>query len=227
MDSVARGAASLGHRRGNEITGVRVNKLDWHELLMPDNLLGHVGAFDAHNSADVLQDAETVWDIFPEESSIQVEHHFGRVFRILGHHWERHACVAQVGVENPLEVRFVGDLTLVHSADTLLDGDNLRQTQLITKLLDQSGFDCLDLLIEPRDFLCGAIVKILIKFGHLGCFEGGLSIPVLEEVVDSAGVDDLVGGDESQVQEAGNWDHWDEVAVVDSVAHIMDVLQGE
>jgi len=194
---------------------------------MPDNLLGHVGSFHAHNSADVLQDTKTIWDIFPEESSTQVEHHFARVFRILGHHWERHACVAQVGVENALEAGFVRDLALVHGADTVVDGDNLGQTQFITKLLHEGCFDGLDLLIKPGDFLCAAFVQIFIEFGHLGRFEGGLSVPVLKEVVDSAGVDDLVAGDESQVQKAWDRDNGDEVAVVDGVAHIMDVLQRE
>ena len=70
------------------------------------------------------------------------------------------------------------------------------------------------------------IVKILIQLGHLGSLECGLAIPVSEKADHTAWVNDLVRWAQRHVQETRNRDRWDEVAVRECVARIVNLFKG-
>lgn len=92
---------------------------------MEDDLLVAVGGWHSEDAADVLQDHETERHIFPEETRLKVEGDLGGICGVLGHHGEGHATVAEVRVEDALEAGRVGDLALVHGANSLGNRQNL------------------------------------------------------------------------------------------------------
>ena len=70
---------------------------------MENDLLVCVGCLDSQNPADVFQNDKTERNIFPEESSVEVQSYLVRVFGVLRNHRERHSAVAKISVEDPFQ----------------------------------------------------------------------------------------------------------------------------
>ena len=86
---------------------------------MPDDLLSAVRRLDSNDAPDVLKNHETERNVFPEESCIFIQNDTVGHFRVLGNHWESHATVANVRVEDALQRTLITDLPIVHLADAL------------------------------------------------------------------------------------------------------------
>ena len=104
FDSVPAGSSSILQSSWQEVPSLLINILDRHELLVEDNLLVNVRGLHTDDPADIFEDHKTEWHIFPEESSLQVQSHLARVRRIFWNHWEGHSAVAEVRVEDSLQV---------------------------------------------------------------------------------------------------------------------------
>ena len=111
--------------------------------------------------SDILEDAQTEGDIFPEETGVQIQSDLLSVGAFNGHHGERDSAVADVGVKHPLQARGVADLPLIHAAYAILDGHHLAEIQVGVSL-QESSLGCLDLLIEDLYLICADLVKPLI-----------------------------------------------------------------
>ena len=210
LDAVGTGGASTSESSLDEFTGALVNILDRHELLMPDDLLSAVGSLDTEDAADILKNAKTERNIFPEEARVGIQHDAVGHLRVLGNHGEHNATVTNVSVEDALETALIADLTVVHGADALRDGHNLRELQ-VWETLHQSLLDSLNLVIKELDFLGTFRGEVLVKERHLAGLKGGLSVPVLEVGIDATGVNDLVRWSQREVEEAWNRNGWDSV----------------
>ena len=103
----------------DEVTGRLVDVLNWHELLVPHDLLCTVGCGNAQDVADILKDAQAIGNVFPEKARVFVKDDAVWYVRVLGNHGELHSGVAQVRVENSLQAARVSDLSLIHRADPL------------------------------------------------------------------------------------------------------------
>ena len=87
----------------------------------------HGWSFYSHDFADVFEDDQAVGQVFPEEAGIQVELDLSVACR---NHWKWHSTIAQISVKNPLQIALVLDLSVVHSADPLLQWHYLVQIDL-------------------------------------------------------------------------------------------------
>lgn len=224
-DAVAGGRTSILEGVGQELTSLLINVLDRHKLLMEDDLLVAVGSWHAANATDILQDHQTEGHILPEEASLQVQHNLAGVSRISWHHGEGHTAVAEVGVENALEAGLVSDLSLVHGANALSNGQHLGQLQF-GEPAHQALLDRLDLIVKELDLSGRRIIQILVELGHLASLEGRFTVPVLEEAVDTTWVNDLVRRAQGHVQETGNRNRGDEIAVGERVASVVHSVEG-
>ena len=110
INSISRWCSSLLNHLWNEFSAFLVNVLDWHELLVEQDVLSYSWCLDTHDSSDVFQDDETIWEVFPKEPSVQIEldlhvlwtHALG-ILAWHGDHWEWNPAVSHVSVEDSLE----------------------------------------------------------------------------------------------------------------------------
>lgn len=75
--------------------------------------------------------------------------------------------------------------------------------------------------------MCWLIIEVFVKLGHLWSLESGLTVPVFEEGEDATRVYDLIRGAEREIQESRDGYRGNEVAVGQSVAGIVNVVQGK
>jgi hypothetical protein len=78
-DAVSGRSSSLGEGVGDELSCRRIDVFNGHELLMEDNLLSNVRAFNPTDTADIFQNDKTVRYIFPEKARVFVEDNLGWV----------------------------------------------------------------------------------------------------------------------------------------------------
>lgn len=166
----------------------------------------------ADDVTDVFQDDEAVRKIFPEEARIFVQDDLdvtGRsVLQVLAgnrDHGERDSAVAQIRVEDALEVAFVADLAVIHCANALLDGHDL--VEIYARVFRQDrGLNGLNFAVESCDFVGALLIETLVEQGHILEFEHRVRLvrELVEEAGDSAGMNDLVARTKRQVQEGRN-----------------------
>ena len=92
---------------------------------MPDDLLSAMRRLDSNDASDVLENDETVGDVFPEETRVFIQDNSVGYRGVLGDHWELNATVTDVCVKDSLQTALVANLTIVHCADALGDWHNL------------------------------------------------------------------------------------------------------
>jgi len=152
-DAVAGWRSRVLESVGQEFTSLLIDELYRHELLVENDLLVAVRRRHATNASDILQDYQAERHVLPEEASLQVQHNLAGVGGVRWHHREGHTAVAEVGVENALEARLVGDLTFVHGTDALGDRQYLGELEL-GEPAHQILLDGLDLIVEVLNFGC-------------------------------------------------------------------------
>ena len=104
----------------------------------------HGWCFNSDDLADIFEDDQAVWQVFPEEAGIQVELNFSVACR---NHRKWHSTVAQIGVKYALQTALVLYLSVVHSAYPLLQWHHL--VQIYLRIPSQYGIlDKLDLIIQ-------------------------------------------------------------------------------
>ena len=160
---------------------------------MPDDLLCAVGRLYSNYASDVFQDAETVWNVFPEKARISVEHHSIGLGWILGKHREHNSAVADVCIEDAFQAAFITYLTIVHGTNAFTNRQNLRELKS-GETRQKRRFYLLYFLVEEFDFVGTLFCQIFVEKRHFTCFKSLLSVPILKEGVDSTGMNDLVRG---------------------------------
>lgn len=153
--------------------------------------------------SDILEDAQTEGDIFPEETGVKIQSDLLSVGALDWYHGEWNPAVAYVGVKDSLQARGVTDLALIHAAYAILDGHHLAEVQVRVPL-QESGLGCLDLIIEDLNLICAHLVEAFVEQGHILRVEGSFSVPIFEKAVNSAWMDDLVARAQSETEEVGH-----------------------
>lgn len=133
---------------------------------MENDLLINMGCWDSENSADVLKDHETKWNIFPEEACLQVQSHLGGICWVLRNHGEWNTTVTEVRVKDPLKAALVCNLTFVHSTNSFGDWQNLSQLK-VRESLAQVSLESLNLSVKHQNLVFRCIVEVFIKLWHL------------------------------------------------------------
>lgn len=226
IDSVSAWCSRVFKSSLQKFTGLLVDVFDWHELLMENDLLVYVWRLHSHDPSNIFEDDQAEWHVLPEESRVQIKRDLAWISRVLWHHWEGHSAVADVRVEDSLQIRSVRDLALVHHADALVNWQHLAQVQL-RELGNESLFDELDLVAQHLDLVGRIVVQVLVQLRHLARLEGSLAIPISEETDDASRVDDLVRWAQGHVQETRDRDRRDEVAVGERVAGVVHLVERE
>ena len=113
-----------------EISCFRINILDRHELLVPDDLLSTVWCWNPHDSSDILQDYKSKWNIFPEEARVGIKNNSIWFLWIGCYHRELNSWITDVRVEYALECWLVTDWAIVHRTDSVFDGQDLWKLQI-------------------------------------------------------------------------------------------------
>jgi len=209
-DAVGRGRAGLLlDDLVDELTGVLIHVLDWHELLVEDDVASDGWGLDADDVADVFEDAEAEGKVLPEESGLQVEldelvtcWNLLQILSFNWNHWEGDNSVSLVRVEHGLETRLISDLASVHRANSVFEWHDL--VQIDKRVFGENGLlDCLDFVVKSLDLVGTSLVQAFVQQRHVLLFEdsGALIGEFLEESCDSSRMDDLVAGAQSQVQE--------------------------
>jgi hypothetical protein len=145
-----------------ELAGLLIDILDWHKFLVEDYLLVDVRGLHVHQLSDIFQDYQAEGDVLPKETGIQIQGDLLAIGAFDGKHGERHAAVADVGVEYSLEGGSVTNLSLVHRADALLHGHNLVEVQLGVTF-QQGLFYGLDLVVEILDLISRLLIESFIE----------------------------------------------------------------
>ena len=223
-DAVSARSSRLFQCSLNKVAGYLVDILNWHELLVPHDLLCTIGCGYTEDVAYVFKDAKAVGNIFPEKARVFVQDDAIWYVWVLRNHRELHSRVTHVRVENPLKATRVRDLSLVHCADPLRDRYNLRQLQS-GETLQKRGLNRLNLVIKNLNFMCAFFREVLIQQGHLTCFESCLPVPVLEVSVNAPWMNDLIRWRECHVQEARYGDGRDAVSEGHSAANVVNFLE--
>jgi len=153
FDSVGRRSTSFLNHALNELTCGLVNILNWHELLMEDNVSGNKWGWHSHDIANIFEDTETIWQIFPEESCVRIQlNHFfsswdlGQILALDRKHWERNSGISKIGIENGLKICWISNLSLIHGANSLSHWNALIQVDG-WEFGDNSFFQCLNFIV--------------------------------------------------------------------------------
>jgi hypothetical protein len=112
--------------------------------------------------SDILEDAQTEGDVFPEETGVKIQSYLLSVSALDWYHGEGDSAVSDVGVKHSLQARGVTDLALVHAANAILDGHYLAQVQVGVPL-QESGLGSLDFIIEDLNLICAHLIEAFIE----------------------------------------------------------------
>lgn len=188
-------------------------------------------SLDTHDVSNVLQDYETVWQIFPEKSCVEVQLYIllaswniSQILSFNWHHWEWYSRVPDVGVEDCLEVGWISNLTLVHGANSLCHWHALVQIN-IWEFCNDGLFQSLNFIIESLNFISTLLIKTFIQEWHVFLLEdgGALIWLIFKETCHSSWMNDLIAWAQSQIQERWNWNAWQEEALAESIADVMQI----
>ena len=190
---------------------------------------------NSNDVANIFENYETIRQIFPEEPSIQVQFHFNlfriELLQILAldrNHGEGNSRIADVCIENPLEVASVADLPLIHRADPVLNRHNLREIDLRV-LRENRSLDSLYLSIQQLNFFGRSFIQIFVEQWHIFEFQ---YLPTLlwepvEEASDSTWMNDLIAGAKRQVQKRSDWDARQVVTLAHQITGVVNSVDWE
>jgi len=166
-----------------------------HKLLMPFDHFVSLGGFDLDHLSNILQDAKAIRNIFPEESGLRVKNDSSFNWD----HWESDLSVSLVGSKDSLEVSFVLDLITILLNNSVLHGSDGTQINM-RESFDNFSLDSLDFIIKFLHLISGEVIHTFIQEWDIAFSKRGFAIPIFQESVDTARMNDLVGGSKGHAQ---------------------------
>jgi len=68
-----------------------------------NDLFINIWSWNTENATNIFQNYKAKRNIFPKESSIQIENDFAWILRIFGNHWKWNSTVTQICIEYTFE----------------------------------------------------------------------------------------------------------------------------